>query len=241
MNFGICAIFKNEAPYIREWIEFHRMLGAEQFILFDNESTDNYSEEIKDIYEEGIIELNKVTGPRQQLPVYDYVLHTYRDLEWIAFIDLDEFIYSPTGETIPEILDRHKNFRCLQVNWFKFGTSWHKTKPEGLVIDNYTLREKEHDGHFKSIVNHKYGFRFDNPHKCIVNGETITPEELIINHYWTKSEEECKIKFDRGRADTGEKRAWEEFLKEAQQMSEQEDLRLKNLWSDKLNKRLDNE
>lgn len=30
--FSLCAIFKNEAPYFREWIEYHRMLGVDQII-----------------------------------------------------------------------------------------------------------------------------------------------------------------------------------------------------------------
>lgn len=29
---AICAIFKNEAPYLKEWIEFHRILGWNVFI-----------------------------------------------------------------------------------------------------------------------------------------------------------------------------------------------------------------
>lgn len=32
----ICAIFKEEAPYLPEWIEFHRLMGVERFFLYDN-------------------------------------------------------------------------------------------------------------------------------------------------------------------------------------------------------------
>ena len=28
---SICAIFKDEAPYIKEWIEFHKIVGVEHF------------------------------------------------------------------------------------------------------------------------------------------------------------------------------------------------------------------
>ena len=37
-NVTICAIFKNEAPYLREWIEFNRVVGIEHFYLFNNNS-----------------------------------------------------------------------------------------------------------------------------------------------------------------------------------------------------------
>jgi hypothetical protein len=33
---SICAIFRHEAPYLREWIEFHKLIGAERFFLYDN-------------------------------------------------------------------------------------------------------------------------------------------------------------------------------------------------------------
>ena len=38
---SICAIFKNEAKYLREWIEFHKIVGVEHFYLYNNFSTDD--------------------------------------------------------------------------------------------------------------------------------------------------------------------------------------------------------
>jgi Glycosyltransferase family 92 len=40
LYFSICAIFRNEAPYLREWIEFHKLIGAQRFFLYDNGSID---------------------------------------------------------------------------------------------------------------------------------------------------------------------------------------------------------
>jgi hypothetical protein len=34
------AIFKDEAPYLLEWIAFHKMIGVALFVLYDNGSTD---------------------------------------------------------------------------------------------------------------------------------------------------------------------------------------------------------
>ena len=38
---AICAIFKNEAPYLLEWIDYHRRVGFDHFVLYDNDSTDD--------------------------------------------------------------------------------------------------------------------------------------------------------------------------------------------------------
>ena len=34
-----CAIFKDEAPYLLEWLAFHRMIGVDLFVLYDNGSS----------------------------------------------------------------------------------------------------------------------------------------------------------------------------------------------------------
>lgn len=44
---SICAVIKNEGPYLEEWIEFHRIQGVEHFYLYDNGSAD----QTKDILE----------------------------------------------------------------------------------------------------------------------------------------------------------------------------------------------
>jgi hypothetical protein len=40
-NLTICALAKDEALYIEEWIAFHFLLGASEILIFVNESTDN--------------------------------------------------------------------------------------------------------------------------------------------------------------------------------------------------------
>ncbi len=42
MKISIISLFRDEAPYLKEWIEFHRLIGVDQFHLVNNNSTDNY-------------------------------------------------------------------------------------------------------------------------------------------------------------------------------------------------------
>jgi hypothetical protein len=39
-----CTIYRDDAAYLAEWIEFHRLMGVERFFLYDNGSTDHQSE-----------------------------------------------------------------------------------------------------------------------------------------------------------------------------------------------------
>ncbi len=41
---SICSIFKNEAKYFEEWLEYHLMIGVDHFYLYNNFSEDNYYE-----------------------------------------------------------------------------------------------------------------------------------------------------------------------------------------------------
>jgi hypothetical protein len=40
-NLTICAMFKNEAPWLKEWITYdQKVLGVDHFYLYNNDSTD---------------------------------------------------------------------------------------------------------------------------------------------------------------------------------------------------------
>lgn len=51
---SIVAILKNEAPYIREWIQYHLLVGIQHFYLHDNESTDDVYSILKPFINDGI-------------------------------------------------------------------------------------------------------------------------------------------------------------------------------------------
>lgn len=45
-SISICAIFKDEAPYLAEWLEHHLKIGIEHFYMYDNNSSDEYMEKL---------------------------------------------------------------------------------------------------------------------------------------------------------------------------------------------------
>lgn len=52
-NLSFVAIIKNEAHYIKEWIEFHKLVGVDRFYIYDNESTDNVKDVLKEYIDKG--------------------------------------------------------------------------------------------------------------------------------------------------------------------------------------------
>jgi len=150
--FSICAIFKNEAPYLKEWIEYHRIQGCECFYLYNNESTDNFLKVLQPYIETGIVELidwpnNKYATNHcpAQNRAYNHNLKSLKEVsEWVAYIDIDEFLLAKQGLRVSEYLhtfDRLPNVGALKVNWQLFGTSNVNKIPEGEPIIQYLIKK----------------------------------------------------------------------------------------------------
>jgi Glycosyltransferase family 92 len=230
---SICAIYRDEAPYLREWIEFHRLVGVERFYLYNNLSQDGHREVLQPYVADGTVELRECSRfPVEienhdeyvarhgsecrwlpQIEAYDDCLARHGgDWRWIAFIDVDEFLFSPTGAAVRDVLVRFERLPILLVPWAVFGSSGHKTPPDGLVTENYTWRSRgpRTIGWYKSIVDPRRTHRARGPHAFIYKEDINLPgpqfapfDALRINHYWTRSEAEFAHKLSRPWAHKG--------------------------------------
>jgi|GEM_PF-1062026 Predicted glycosyltransferases len=221
---SVCAIMKNEAPYLIEWLEFHKLVGVEKFYLYDNGSTDNTFDIVDYYVQSGDVVFHNWPTVPGQMSAYDHCLQTYRAAsEWMAFIDLDEFLFCTEKTNLRDILDEFAEFPGVGVNWLCFGSSGHKTRPEGLQIANFTRRAEDEFGPnklVKSIIRPEQAIRPASPHSflCTNNSLAVTEnkepvidvserhsvKKLRINHYVTRSEEEGQQKIMRARADTNQ-------------------------------------
>lgn len=99
MRIGICAIASPlEIPYLREWFDHHYQMGVEKFYLTLNDWTAfDMVEFRKDFWKEEndkTIEVLRMDGPRMQYPAFNRMtaLSWDTDLDWVAFLDIDEFL-----------------------------------------------------------------------------------------------------------------------------------------------------
>ncbi len=96
IGLAVCAIFLDEAPYLAEWVSFHRIQGVERFYLYDNRSSDDWRSELRPEIEAGIVEVQHWPFVPGMLSAYEDCLRRHRDdARWIAFLDIDEFLFSP--------------------------------------------------------------------------------------------------------------------------------------------------
>ena len=150
-----CAIFRNEARYLAEWVAFHRIVGVEHLFLYNNLSDDDYAEVLEPFVAEGSVTLIDWPVYPGQNQAYDNCVERTRGAwRWVAFIDLDEFLFSPRIRPVPELLAQFEHLPGVGIPWAQFGTSGHSTPPPGLVIENYTQRRvgRRNLRQFKSLV-----------------------------------------------------------------------------------------
>lgn len=220
---SICAIMKDEAPYLIEWLEFHKIVGVERFYLYNNNSTDNTLDIVEPYVQSGEVVLHDWPfSYKQQGSAYEHCLASYKqESELIAFIDLDEFLFPTEKESLIEVLEEFDSFPAVVVNMLNFGSSGHQIRPEGLQVQNFTKRAEdnfEENMYVKSIVRPEQILRPNCTHFFIpINQESfsvtenkeplgssiserLSVQKLRINHYFTRSKQEAKQKVMRGDA-----------------------------------------
>lgn len=228
-----CAIFKNERPYLAEWLEFHLLMGIEHFYLYDNESTDRPLEVLAPYISDHVVSYRPWPQHPGQLDAYWDCCQRNRGERWIAFIDLDEFLYSPLcGGPVPLMLDRLDDLPGVVVNWAVYGHGHQLQRTDDLVIERFAWRADRYaqiNRHVKSIVDplrvagrppdpHHFGYTELGPvnwRGAPATGPWFEPIEhagLRINHYISKSVEEARDKAALHRADNGEMRSIDYLL-----------------------------
>lgn len=184
---AVTSVVKNEGPYLREWIEYHKIVGVERFYLYDNESDDDTKKILEPYIKEGTVVYHHLANHpiTRKVPIveaYNDAIYKYRDrVRWMAVIDADEFIVPVEKNSIPEFLADYDQYPGVVANWMCFDSNGHDKKPTahgGLLTANFTRVRKEHnhnlggmgihkDTTVKSIVNPKLVLRYNSEHYAI--------------------------------------------------------------------------
>jgi hypothetical protein len=212
---SICAIFRDEAKYLPEWIEFHRKQGVEHFYLYDNLSVDEPESYLRSYIKKNIVSL--ISWPYEsvglqdwnplQCKAYEHCVNSARtESKWIAFLDTDEFLFCLDGTKLPKFLRKFKEHGALSVNWVMYGTSNTTLQENEKITEQLVYRAElntPRNIHVKSIVQTQYIVGFVNPHYPLLHegkqqvtenqqpfygpfSPYISVEQIRINHYWSR-------------------------------------------------------
>jgi hypothetical protein len=226
---GIVAPVKQEAPYLLEWIAYHRALGVETFMLGDNGGTDHTSELLQALDSLGIIKcLDWRSDVAIQSRFYADAIPRLRNLvDVCAIVDLDEFLHPLGGHrdiptAVSELFDR-PDVSAAALHWALYGSGGRVEPGAGLIIERFTQRAADDHLFHKTVKSLVRPERFDgmlNPHVVVLtNGEYIDDHSepvrwaaapgtiesvswccLRVDHFVLKSRREFEMKVRRGRA-----------------------------------------
>lgn len=204
---GACLIFKDSASYLHEWLAWHIHQGIRYFWLYDNGSQDDWREIVRPWRDFATFETNPWPGKCRQLDAYAHCLQRARGrVEWLAFIDDDEFL-QPTNpqHTLAYLLTGYKRFAGVAVPWMVYGSAGANWRADGWVIERFTHRAPNPDMHVKCIVRPEQiaapmvsGHQFQPVHGQLIVDENYRPmtspfaerpstQRFRINHYLVKS------------------------------------------------------
>jgi hypothetical protein len=248
---SIATIARGEALYIEEWVKYHLGIGVDHIYLYDNE--------YKHVKEFPVRLVHKCLGPQvtlipfegetMQTKMTEHALFNFRKAtRWLAFTDVDEFFIPYKTDNLKEVLSAYEKYPALGVHWRLFGSSNRKSYSPEPVLERFTRRAAEVDRHIKCITVPTKTYKWVTVHKFTHGRESAVDENYIeipesesrpelptadiigINHYVTKSYEECLERRSRPRADIPAKHNFVEFFP-AHDRNDVEDLRALELWN----------
>jgi glycosyl transferase family 92 len=233
---AIACILRDEAAHLPEWLVWHVALGVQLIRLYDNGSTDGLAEAVAPYVAAGLVEVvpwpalrlepeaRAQHWPEQNL-AYMHALATLRDrADWLALIDVDEFVMLGPGEagslpaflrTLPPEAD------LVTLYWRRFGSGGHQRRPPGLAVEAFQLRAEDRPGpealHKPLLRPSRAGFVVNAHAPVMRDGASGVPEgtgprlrspaalgpaaqfgRIWLNHYHTRSREEFEAKVARG-------------------------------------------
>jgi glycosyltransferase involved in cell wall biosynthesis len=231
---AIVACLKNEGEDLVEWLCFHRQVGVSDFVIYDNMSTDATRRILESVPFKDAIRVHAIESPYPQRDAFADALVRYRGtLDWVAFLDGDEFLV-PLNDKATLLWKLRQFDRTgvtgFGINWRVFGSSGHLTRPSGLLTESFTRRAPDKtkpNAHVKSLVKIGKVEEMVTQHYFRVAGKYLLDSRLepaadfkgvspsitykqgfAIHHYIVKSREQCLRKIARGRprpASAGEK------------------------------------
>jgi hypothetical protein len=216
-DFAVASLFRDEARFLKEWIEFHRLLGVQHFYLYNHLSKDGYMEVLQPYIDAGIVELSQITteitsqadwSPVQVGALNDAVNKARGKVKWLAILDSDEFLF-PTNskQNLVQFFNQHydrPNIGGVRAFWLLFGTSDVPRIPDDkLMIEMLVRCDKAGDNHAKHIVRPERVQACRSSHYCtylpgyrVCSGSgAFSPPSLVdidsirLNHYFYRDVE----------------------------------------------------
>lgn len=139
----IVGCMKNEAPYILEWVAYHRQIGVDNFLIYTNDCSDGTDAVLNRMQELGYVQHRnndtwKGKSPQQHALNNALDEDLVRNADWTIHIDVDEFINVRTGNgTLDDFLALVPDATNVAMTWRLFGHNGVTRYDDRLVISQF--------------------------------------------------------------------------------------------------------
>lgn len=139
----IVGCMKNEAPYIVEWVAYHRAMGVDNFLIYTNDCSDGTSEILNRLQDMGVLQHrnnDKWQGNSPQQWALDNAREedVLKNADWIAHIDVDEFMNVRCGNgTLDDFFAAVPDATNVAMTWRLFGHNGVTRLADEFVIEQF--------------------------------------------------------------------------------------------------------
>ncbi|MFT5616713.1 MAG: hypothetical protein ACI8Q6_004019, partial [Granulosicoccus sp.] len=139
----IVGCMKDEAPYIVEWVAYHRAMGVDNFLIYTNGCSDGTSELLERLQDMGVLQHRsndnwKGNSPQQFALNQSQKEPTIKNADWIIHIDVDEFMNVRTGNgTLQDFFDAVPDATNVAMTWRLFGHNNITRLADAFVVDQF--------------------------------------------------------------------------------------------------------
>lgn len=139
----IVGCMKNEAPYIVEWVAYHRQIGFDGFLIYTNDCSDGTDAILNRLQELGYVQHRnndewKGQSPQQHALNQSLKEPIFEGATWVAHIDVDEFVNIRVGNgTVAELLAHVPDATNIAMTWRLFGHNGVERFEDRLVIEQF--------------------------------------------------------------------------------------------------------
>ncbi len=195
MQIAITSIQRNRGPWIVEWLAFHLLKGFNRFFIYCHKTDDGMTETLLKLARVYPISVHRIDiDDRPQIAAYQHAWASFRnEVDWMAFIDGDEFLHPTRHAQIGEALSHFNGqpLSALGAYWCCYGSSGHVDEPtQGLILQNYPRHSSADflpNRHVKSIVRGRQeGVQIETSHVFTTPLGTFDDRLRPIHHGWMR-------------------------------------------------------
>ncbi|MGL4237132.1 glycosyltransferase family 2 protein [Tabrizicola sp.] len=139
----LVSAMRNEAPFVLEWVAYHRVIGIDRIVICANPSSDGTDQLLAALEGAGAITYLP-TNPAPDQSALEAALAAfeakvgYQDGTWYGWLDADEFLNVACGNrTVGDLVAALGLAQGIMLNWRLFGTNGHDHFPGRFISSDF--------------------------------------------------------------------------------------------------------